>query len=69
MHSIFLSLLALLHLWATYKPYTQRPFSRTTTTLNTRGIDHVISALVYRSKLQEGTKDDEFNRWKTQEPR
>jgi hypothetical protein len=55
-------------LWSTYKPY-RRPLSRTTTTPATSGIDDVIGAFVHRSNnyRNEG-HDDEFKRWKTQEP-
>jgi hypothetical protein len=55
-------------LWSTYKPH-RRPLSRTTTTPATSGIDDVIGAFVHRSNnyRNEG-HDDEFKRWKTQEP-
>ncbi|KAF7572524.1 Dimer-Tnp-hAT domain containing protein [Pyrenophora tritici-repentis] len=55
-------------LWS-YKPQRTRPLSQTTAKPRHRGIDDVIGALVRRNKAQvEAAHDDEYERWRTQEP-
>ncbi|KAF1934736.1 hypothetical protein EJ02DRAFT_489071 [Clathrospora elynae] len=56
-------------LWQTYKPQTQRPPARTTTTKIASGIDNVIGAFIRRNNNTESAAhNDEYERWKTQEP-
>ncbi|KAA8617835.1 Dimer-Tnp-hAT domain-containing protein [Pyrenophora tritici-repentis] len=58
-----------LQLWQSYKPQRTRPLSQTTAKPRHRGIDDVIGALVRRNKAQvEAAHDDEYERWRTQEP-
>jgi hypothetical protein len=54
-------------LWATYKPHTLRA-PRTVTTPSVRGIDDVIGSFVHRTSVSIEQEDDEYYRWKTQEP-
>jgi hypothetical protein len=56
-------------LWQAYKPQRIRPPSRTTTTPVGGGIDDVIAAFVRRNNSrEEEAHDDEYERWRTQEP-
>ncbi|KAG9387065.1 Dimer-Tnp-hAT domain containing protein [Pyrenophora tritici-repentis] len=58
-----------LQLWQSYKPQRTRPPSQTTAKPRHGGIDDVIGALVRRNKAQvEAAHDDEYERWRTQEP-
>jgi hypothetical protein len=52
-----------------YKPHHQHPPSRTTTTTIASGIDDVIGAFVRRNNTKDkAAHDDEYERWRTQEP-
>ncbi|RYN60367.1 hypothetical protein AA0117_g13082 [Alternaria alternata] len=55
-------------LWQTYKPQHQRPLAaRTSATTIANGIDDVIGAFIRRKNNVEAD-EDEYERWKTQEP-
>ncbi|PZC88351.1 Dimer-Tnp-hAT domain containing protein, partial [Pyrenophora tritici-repentis] len=55
-------------LWQTYKPQHQRPLTARTSTITiASGIDDVIGAFI-RRKNNEEADEDEYERWKTQEP-
>jgi hypothetical protein len=55
-------------LWQTYKPQRIRPPSCTSTTTIADGIDDIIGAFVRRKNNKELEDEDEYERWKTQEP-
>ncbi|KAI1566127.1 hypothetical protein PtrEW13061_011860 [Pyrenophora tritici-repentis] len=56
-------------LWQQYKPSCQRPPSRTNTTTIANGIDDVIESFTRRnSNKEKAAHDDEYERWRTQEP-
>ncbi|KAI1663169.1 Dimer-Tnp-hAT dimerization containing protein [Pyrenophora tritici-repentis] len=56
-------------LWQQYKPSCQRPPSRTSTITIASGIDDVIESFTRRnSNKEKAAHDDEYERWKTQEP-